>query len=158
MNRVVVRARGVSFTLCALIGVLGLGCGSDEKTPELIPVMGKVTYNGRPVAGATVVFVSDAKPTKKKKDDEPAEKRVTGETDDDGNYELFWGENHAGAPSGKYAVAISAIKPFAEGEDTDSEVVRPNRVPAKYGNPKTSGLTAQVKDDSDNAFNFDLVD
>lgn len=162
MGRFVVRARSLVWGLCSLVCILGLGCGKAEKVPELFPVTGKVTYNGKAVPGAQVFFISDAMPAAKKKGkdaaDQPMEKPIIGICGDDGTYELFWGENHAGAPKGKYKVAISAVEPLAEGEDTESEVPRPNKVPLKYGKPATSGFTAQVKEDEDNEFNFELKD
>src|SRR5437868_4956751 len=90
--------------LLALICGLSLGCSGGEKVPPLYPVTGKVTFQGKPVAGATVIFVPEVPPGQKgKKDaDQPVAKQAAGEADDDGNYELLYGEKHAGAPAGKY--------------------------------------------------------
>lgn len=145
------RDRVPGLALCALICGIGLsGCGSDLKPPPLFPVTGTVTYQGKAVAGATVVFVPEAK-TKK---NEPPLMRPSGVADDQGNYSLMWIEKLDGAPAGKYKVAITAVEPFSEEED--SETTRPNAIPEKYGNPATSGFTATVEEDGENVFNFEL--
>lgn len=146
------------WMLCALICAWGSGCGG-EKIPPLFAVSGKVTYNGQPVPGATVMFFLPIKPAVKgkKTDDPPAlPRRLKGYTDDEGHYELAWGEDHEeGVPAGTYKVGISAVD-FEPGDD--DEAVRPNKVPARYGNPETSGFTAVVKEDGDNVFDFKLDD
>jgi hypothetical protein len=157
MNCVAVRKRVLGWGLCALLCASGLGCGG-EKIPPLFSVTGKITYNGKPVPGATIMFFPEAKPASKAKkgeDNQPMPRRLKGSTDDDGNYELAFGEDHVGAPAGKYKVGISAIE-FEPGDDEDE--ARPNKVPNNYGNPETSGFTAVVKEDGDNVFNFTLVD
>ena len=150
-------SRVLGLGLCALICALVSGCGG-EKVPPLFSVTGKVTYNGKAVPGATVMFFPDVVVgPKSKKDDGPPPpmNRPSGKTDDEGNYELFWNDDHVGVPAGKYKIGISAVD-FEPGDDEDE--VRPNKVPAKYGNPDKSGFKHEVKADGDNVFNFDLVD
>lgn len=157
MHCLVDHSRVLGSGVCALICALGLGCGGDN-TPPLIPVTGRVTYNGKAVPGATVMFfpaVNVAAKGKNEDGDQRAPNRPIGKSDDEGNYELFWSEDRAGVPEGKYKVAISAVE-FEPGDDEDE--VRPNKVPNKYGNPDKSGFTAVAKEDGDNVFNFDLVD
>lgn len=141
--------------LCVLLS----GCSKDEvKVPPLHPVTGRVTYQGKPVPGATVTFIADAKPAeaKSKSKDEPLwPARCVGEADDDGNYALAWDDFHIGAPEGTYKVAITATAPFQEGDDTDAP--RPNAIPDRFGNPKTSGLTAKVES-GENVVDFELTD
>lgn len=151
MRCFVVRRRVLGLGFCALLCASVLGCGSGKETPSLFPVTGKVTYQGKPVVGATVVFVPDAKPDSKSQ----LAERISGETDDDGNYAILWGERVEGAPEGKYKVVVTAVEPFVDGED--SEAPRTNLIPDNYGNPQTSGLTAVVKDeDGENVANFEL--
>jgi hypothetical protein len=157
MHRFAIRNRVLGLGLCTLICALASGCGG-EKVPPLYSVTGKVTYNGKPVPGATIVFVSDIpyKPKSKKDDgDQPPMNRPSGKTDDNGEYELFWNDDHVGVPAGKYKVGISGVE-FEAGDDEDE--VRPNKVPNKYSNPDKSGFKHEVKADGDNVFNFDLVD
>jgi hypothetical protein len=157
MNRVVARNRVLGWGLCALMCALALGCGG-EKLPPLYTVTGKITYNGKAVPGATIMFFPVAKPgpkAKKGEADQTIPRRIKATTDDDGNYDLAFGEDHDGAPAGNYKVGISAID-FEPGDDEDE--IRPNKVPGRYGNPETTGFTAVVKEDGDNVFDFKLVD
>jgi hypothetical protein len=150
---------GAGLPLMICICVLLSGCSKDVvKVPPLHPVTGRVTYQGKPVPGATVTFIADAKPAeaKSKSKDEPQwPARCVGEADDDGNYTLAWDESHVGAPEGTYKVMITATEPFQEGDDTDER--RPNAIPDRFGNPKTSGLTAKVEP-GENVFDFELTD
>lgn len=158
MRGVVVRNRVLAWGLGALICAVTSGCGG-EKIPPLFEVTGKVTYNGKPVSGATVMFFPPVKLAvkgKKSEENPTAPRRLKGYTDDDGNYSLAWGEDHEeGVPAGTYKVGISAVE-FEAGDDEDAP--QPNKVPARYGNPETSGFAATVKEGGDNVFNFPLDD
>ena len=46
-----------------------------------------------------------------------------------------------GVPAGDYAITVELRKPFF----TPEGAIGPNLLPAKYANPKTSGLTFTVK-------------
>jgi hypothetical protein len=134
--------------LCLMAALSSWGCGSvKESVPDLVPVSGKVTYQGKALADASITFVpADA-------EEEPTELgrilRPAGKTDAEGAYELAWGEQ-AGAPPGKYNVMITAFKP------SDDDDVKPESlIPEQYTSPKTSGLTRNVKD-GENVFDFDL--
>ena len=142
----------LGLVLCALICAGGSGCGSGIEVPPLFSVTGKVTYQGKPVPGATIIFSPEA-PSKTGKGKDPLIEKIAGETDDDGNYVLVWGEKNDGAPPGKYKVSIAAVEPF--GPDDDSEAPRKNLLPDVYASPQTSGLTWVVKEE-DNVANFDL--
>ena len=139
-----VRAAGCFFVAAACLATSG--CGQKEEIPELVSVTGKVTFQGQPLADASISFI----PT-----DEDREAtsivRPSGKTDEQGEYELSWNTEHAGAPPGKYQVMITAFKP-----NDDEEVQPESLIPKKYNSPKTSGLIADVKEDGENVFNFDL--
>ena len=148
MGRFCVPGRAIAYVLCAFVCVSSWGCGSAGKTPDLYPVSGKVTYQGKPLAAAKLVFIPAAEDPKK-----PSAERPNAETDAEGSYELTWGDE-AGAPAGKYKVMIFA---FAEVADThDSETAPPSLIPAKYNSPASSGLTAVVTEDDENVANFEL--
>lgn len=146
-------ARVSSFIfICAVLSA----CSTDVvKVPPLHPVTGTVTYKGKPVPGATVTFIADAKPAANASDKSAPQwpARCVGEADESGNYALQWDELHQGAPEGSYKVMIVAVAPFEEGDDTDEP--RENALPDRFGNPKTSGLTAEVEE-GENVINFDL--
>ena len=144
-------ARTIAASLCAIVIMSSLGCGSGIKAPRLHPVSGKVTFQGKPVPGATLVFIpANEDPNK------PSIERSAGKTDEQGSYELTWGIDEAiGSPAGKYKVFITA---FQEVDDSfDSEAKPPSLIPEKYNSPVSSGLTADVKENDDNVINFELL-
>ncbi|MDZ4821608.1 MAG: hypothetical protein SGJ20_21820 [Planctomycetota bacterium] len=130
------------FSALVLISVVGCG----DSGPELFPVQGKVTLDGKPLADAGVMFM----PT----DKGPS---ANGTTDSDGHFELMT-VNRAGAIRGTHPVVIAKRKyvPLKPGDEPVPAGVRAEWYsPKKYSNPATSGLTADVGD-GDNNFNFDL--
>ena len=147
MRRFFAPVRTVVCALCATAALVCFGCGSAEDNLELVPVTGKVTFQGKPLAGAKLMFI----PT----DPELAE-RPAAEVDADGAYELMCNEQ-AGAPPGKYQVVVMAFKPVVETDpDYDSEARPASLIPEKYNNPKTSGFSAVVKEEGANDINFKL--
>jgi hypothetical protein len=155
--------RGAGSLACAMalwVAVPGCGGGSDAPDrPETVEVTGNVTYRGQPVEGATVTFKS------KSTDGRGA----TGRTDEEGEFQLTTFEPGDGAIPGGYQVTVS--KTVVEGELSEEEVNAyyekgqqppPKRtremVPQKYKFPNTSPLDAEVTEDGDNEFTFDLTD
>lgn len=152
IRRFLVVARTIVYGLCLAACVEG--CGGGDTTP-VVPVTGKVTFQGKPLAGASIVFVpADFDPTKPvKKGENVSLERPGGQTDADGAYELMYFEQ-TGAPPGKYKVSITAYQARADGDDEES--MPPSLIPVKYANPATSGLKADVKEEGENVFNFPL--
>jgi hypothetical protein len=163
----------LGITIPAVLAVLG--CGDSTGLPPRYRVSGTVTYNGKPVEKGTVTFT----PAK-------SEGRAAGGTIVAGSYSLTTLDPDDGALPGSYKVSIIAketdtskvelkIKKPREGAQTEAEkkamatvypqkvaaraaAMAKNLVPAKYSTPETSGLTYEVKDQSDTAANFDLKD
>lgn len=90
-------------TLCGLFLMLLVtgGCGSG-----FVPVSGKVTLDGAPVAGAQVTFVTES-----------GDKAFSGGTNEAGDFEITSGP-HKGVPAGNYKVTV--IKAPAFGSSTAS--------------------------------------
>ena len=104
--------------------------------PQLAPVTGLVTLDGKPVAGGTVLLL-------------PKERRpALGHTDRNGRFTLSTFEEGDGALPGTYRVAIILIR---EREGKTEWIV-----PKKYADPKTSGLSVEVRP-GENRFDFDLI-
>lgn len=106
------------------------GCGRSD-LPELAPVEGTVTLNGEPLAGVLVSFypTSGGRPG-------------TGETDEEGHYELTYLYGEEGTKVGQSRVEVTTIWP--DGEPTPGEV---DRVPAKYqGTSSTLSFDVQPGD------------
>jgi hypothetical protein len=169
-----VRARRFELTgdrpwlLPALVGIVMstaiFGCnqgGGGASGPPVYPVTGVVKMKGQPVVGADIVFSL-----------KDGSRSSFGRTDATGKYELTTRKSNDGALPGDYLVAISKTddaaptQPFVSQEDSKNynpfagknPAPRPppkSGIPAQYGDPKTSGLTARVTTDK-NTIDFDL--
>ena len=118
----------------ALLGC-ATGCGNlDASLGHTVPVVGHVTYKGRPLTTGQVVFQPDAK----KGNALPHEPR--GGIDEEGNYELAV-NGTTGAPPGWYRVTVIAQEPF---DPAKPYVIPRTLIPLKYSDPKMSGFTLQV--------------
>ncbi len=134
------------------------GCGGGRGAadgPKTYPVTGTVTQGGKPVEGATILFVSvDGK------------KSATGKTDSSGRYTLTTVKSGDGAVAGQYKVAITKFDTggggavdmsdpnYAPPDPSKPAPVAKNLLPEKYASPDKSGLTATVKESSDNKIDF----
>ena len=117
-------------TILALSGTLILataGCAQKPKgMPDLAPVTGVVTMDGKPLPRVTVAFTNDANG------------QVSfGGTDDSGKFELMYSGGHKGASIGMNTVRITTSTENPVGPDWKDPV------PAKY-NRKTE-LKADVQ-------------
>jgi hypothetical protein len=115
------------------------GCSSSAP-PGPAAVRGKVTFQGRPLAGGLVVFTPD-------RDRGTTGKPARGEIGPDGTFRL----EHDGTdrvPPGWYRVAIAA----APG-DPPPEPGRP-AFPPQLRRPDTSGLLREVQPGKEHSFEF----
>ncbi len=123
--------------VCSIVLVLAVvGCSSRPAgQPEIAPVSGRVTLDGQPLGGVSVVFES--------------ERGVLsfGNTDDQGRYTVSYIRAARGAGVGRNVVRISVptIGP--------SSPLRKDRIPAIYNTAST--LTADVTKGS-NVLDFAL--
>ena len=142
-----------------------LGCGNGH---DLNRVSGMVTFNGEPLAGATITFTPE----------DPQGVLAVGSTDSSGRFVLAAPVQSGvtqGAMSGRYRVTIAKRETtpcpdsiaYQEGRITYDELqsrggggsgTSRDLIPARYGNAQQSGLEAEVVPNADNEFNFDLVD
>ena len=89
-------AKSVSY-----VGILGLlalapltGCGSGIASPELIPVVGKVTLDGKPALEGAVALR-----------DASGQVQPAGLISADGTYKIYLGKEE-GAPAGEYRALV----------------------------------------------------
>jgi major membrane immunogen (membrane-anchored lipoprotein) len=147
--------------------LLFASCGEDDGLGKRYPVSGTVTYNGNPLERGEISFVSD---------DLKNHLGASGQISN-GSYSLSTGGNDDGAQVGKYKVTITAKEDFVakakadfqrETKQTQSNFIPPqfiakaeaaakSLIPAGYGDPRTTTLTAEVKAEP-NSFNFTLTD
>src|SRR5215471_5124897 len=103
---------------CACVCTLVTGCGSKGPAPrtDLVPVTGSLTFQGRPLADARLVFV----PTDKEVTDRPG-----ATVDAEGNFEVFC-DDQPGAPPASYRIIVMAFK-----ATDDEEQKPPSLIPEK---------------------------
>jgi hypothetical protein len=143
-----------------------LGCGRSGDRPETAPVDGTVTYRGQPVAGATVSFLAEGAP-----------RAAIGRTDERGRYRLTTFDHEDGAVLGPHVVTVyksQGSENIAGPDptlDRDAYLAAMDRaaqqaiaaeqagsaLPAKYADPKTSDLRAEVHE-GENDIPLELVD
>lgn len=146
----------VRTALIVLLGIGLQGCGGSGR-PKTVPVTGVVTLDGKPIEGANVTFYPDtgesAATGGPQKKTDAATRPATGTTDKEGKFTLKTFEEGDGALPGKYRVGIvkKEVTGFLADKDGLSGGIAPEGikekwiVPQKYADPKTSGLTAEVK-------------
>jgi hypothetical protein len=108
------------------------GCGKGG--PDLAPVTGRVTLDGRPLESVDVVF----QPTN-------GNPPSTTRTDADGHYEMLYKRGLMGARVGEHTVRIGF---------TSNIVTNPPNIPAKYN--MASELRREVKSGA-NELDFELT-
>lgn len=132
-----------------------VGCGENRGT---LPISGKVTYQGKPVANARVVFVSKS-----------GGRSADGLTNSDGIYRLGTFMAGDGVLPGEYLVTVSStdvdVSQPPSTEITDGAAYEPpkpeeakSKLPAKYQSPNQSGLKTVVEVGGPKEFNFTLTD
>lgn len=143
--------RPLASCLTLLLVVVAIGCGGQPPGPaklKTVPVAGVVTYQGKPVAEASISL-------------QHVEGKATalGKSDATGRFTLSTYEKQDGAPPGKYKVmvAVSTVKEISPG------VLAPeppggfkSPIPIKYANPDTSGLVIEIKAEGKNDLTLDL--
>jgi hypothetical protein len=148
------------LTILSVTVMLGsVGCGGGPKIPETFTVKGKVIYQDKPLADALVGFVSKLD----NKDVFPAH----GTTNADGEFTLatYIDPQHevSGATPGEFVVTVTKneqrdmtkiMEEFKENPAMEFKKL----VPEKYTDAKASPLSATVKSDGDNTFEFKLED
>ena len=150
----------VVLAVVMTIAAVGLaGCGGSTM-PKIYPATGTVTWKGEPLADATVSFVPSV--------GAPSD----GKTDAQGKFAIMT-NGMPGARAGACKVTVSkfagagASMPAAPKPEDMMKMyekkkkgeVEKGEIPAKFGRPDTSGLSAEVTTDgAKNVFTFDLKD
>jgi hypothetical protein len=132
-------------TLIAVSAALLAGCGSGN--PATYAVTGTVTYQGKPVEGAGVMFMpSSGRP-------------ASSMTDAQGRFTLRTFKDGDGAVEGENVVCISKMVP-AQGDATKDPMFRKmiSLLPQRYATPVTSPLKVNVRAQGPNEFNLELTD
>lgn len=143
--------RNLVPTVMLMSFVLGLtGCQKSDR-PALHPVTGTITYDGKPLADATVTFLPENG------------KLATGFTDASGNYTLFT-QGEPGATEGMFRISIVAMEQgkkytaeeFEKMTDAERAKAHQSRIPTRYADPNGAELTATVTPAGPNHFPLNL--
>ena len=170
--------RRIFLAVIGLLAAVSAGCGPSA--PKLYPASGTVTFEGKPVEGASVLFIPQAgRPS-------------MATTDASGKFTVTT-NGKPGAPLGTYLVTVTkqsggaaatpaaSISPQQGGaepseeekqrmmmkqrEEMESQLATmrsgsksQNVLPAKYANPEASGLSVTVTaDETKNVFDLPLT-
>jgi len=127
-----------------LLMALLAGCGDGgrrSKIEKVVPVSGLLTYKGAPLGQHQVTF----QPT-------DGRRPAIGVTDAAGKFTLGTNKVGDGAPPGPVQVSVVFSPPevdslTATGIENPAQLPKPKvKIPGKYGNVATSGLTQDVPD------------
>lgn len=116
------------------VAVSFTGCGDYENRQPVFPVEGTVSFEGRPAAGAFVVFHP-------KNASVPEPLHPSAHVDQNGQFKLTSYDAGDGAPAGDYTVTVQWRQLVRDGQDV---VLGPDVVPAQYSRPESTVLQAKV--------------
>jgi hypothetical protein len=135
----------LALVVSVALGACTAGCGSGASISGLVPVTGNVTLDGKPLAGAQVLFVPSGE----------GGRISAGTTDQSGNYQLVTNTDK-GAMPGMYKVAVtylakpdgSPVVATEEGMDltqleASGQVMQ--ILPPKYSDQQQTELKYEVK-------------
>jgi hypothetical protein len=117
-------------------------CGGPVRKPTY-RVTGKVLFEGRPAVNATVILHPEDK----------SKEVPRGVVGADGSFQLTTYKYLDGAPAGRYGVTIIWTEKTGGGDDADVK----DLLPARYGDPTTSGYTVEVRQEATNFPTFELT-
>ena len=135
-----------AFVLAIAVAVIG--CGKPPH--QLVPISGKVTYNGRPLKFGCVKFQPETGQWSK------------GIIQPDGTFQMVTPDEGDGAAVGVNKVRISCFENQDPTKKNGSEemgiVLGRSLIPRKYASQDTSGLKVEVKAEGNGPVIFDLKD
>lgn len=130
-----------------VLPILALGCGEEPPAPT-VPVTGRVTFEGQPVAGASVDFVPGG-----------GRAPATAVADENGEFELSTFIRGDGAVPGTHTVTVlppvnsSGAEKVVAGQAGKSASV----VPGRYSTPQTTPFEFEVKEGQENHFELKMT-
>jgi hypothetical protein len=127
-------------TVFAVLFAADLAPVDDKKTePKGEEVSCKITFKGKPLPVGTVTFVTSDEKTK-----------VAALIAEDGTYKAV-------VPAGEYKITITTLVPKKKDDKEPEKKVPELKIHPKYGDPKTTPLTAAIKEGK-NELNIELTD
>lgn len=146
---------GPLFLLCAIVPIAGCSAQGNSQRISTVPVSGTVSLDGKPIAGATISFIST----------DSSRHSFMGATDSQGKYSLSEGAN-IGAQAGDYKVVIEYYTmpdgaPVEITPETDLEMLKKQgevklALPPVFSDPEQTELQAHVDTGKENVIDFEL--
>ncbi len=149
--------RSVYGWLCCVVVLVGCSGGTDKSKanrPQTAIAKGVVTYAGKPLDDALIIFVPES-------NEGTAASAVT---DSSGGFSMMAFPPEDGAVPGKYKVTVSKMiePPVAIIDESAHDAPPPKAskprslIPLKYSQPHTSNLTAEVPQKGAETLQIDL--
>jgi hypothetical protein len=134
----------MNIVRCGLLLLLtaAIGCGDGKVKLPTAPVAGKVSYQGKPVAGGRITFLHQSG------------QGVAADLAADGVFKLS-------AYQGKNQVTVECFAPGPQGPGAQAALGRTQRkslIPERYISYNTSDLSFEVKPNQENKADFTLKD
>lgn len=141
---------GKSTEAVFLLTILVFGCGVSENE-KLIQVFGKITVDGKPAEGATLLFHPNGNSTSSV---------ATGTATSDGKFKLIT-NTKAGIAAGKFNVTVvwpdPSVKPTEKQLMSGMSFDAPDLLKGRYIMKDKSGLTAEISSSTKELPPFDLT-
>lgn len=128
------RFRRPAFLVAAALALLSSSCVKSENHKPVVPVKGQVLVDGKPAAGALVIFHP-------MNDTDPKAVRPSAYVDEQGYFALTSYTNQDGAPEGDYAVTVVWPMPNPEADDGAPGT---DRLQGRYNSFRSTGLRARI--------------
>lgn len=123
--------------LGTLVTLATIGCNGESRVP-VVPVSGRIVFQGTAPAGAQVVL----HPVSRSDDRSVA---PAGIVKDDGSFQISAYDEGDGAPPGDYVATVQWFRLVA---DEGGSGRGPNVLPVKYASPETSPVKVTVKSEA----------
>jgi len=142
-----------------LLLIAGCSRRVDDKwtrmRPPVFPATGIVIYQGKPVAGATVMLESQSP------DEKSRGKVAIGHTDSGGRFRVQTYKEYEGAVAGPHRLSVTKIeylenKPPNADPNVDYPPLERSLLPEKYQDFEVSGLSATVMETGSNWLRLEL--
>lgn len=147
-------ARWRGWVMLAVTSAVLAGCG-ETKPYGVVPVSGRVTLDGKPLADARVTFFPQRASETNTSESAP---EAMGTTDADGRYQLKSVFDDEGAAPGRSRVVISTLKQEYDPANPEAlpKTIAPETIPKKYFSG-AGQLEIDVPADGTDSANFDLT-
>jgi len=128
------------LTMALTIAVADAGCSGYQQ--ETAPVRGKVTLNGKPLPGGSVMFV-------------PQHGRgAVGQIDGNGSFVLGTYRETDGAIVGRHKVAVFPVRGGFESDERPANYVP---IPQRYQSSASSDVDIEIRANEDNVVEIKLT-